>query len=263
MFFEPHHSVEENEFLLEKYHRNYSFPPHLHRSFELFAQTEGESEVTVDDTVYRLTPGLAVLVFPYQIHSYKKLTEGNNTLCIFSPTLVPDFYAERKDKLPENSLFSLSVLSVPDDRNAYQSRSAAYGICGTFEKGRTYRAAAPYPGRDTLLSLFLYADANFLGECSLADAAKSIGYDYAYISKLFKKKAGIPFSRYVNMLRIRESEHLLISTDMSVSEIKSACGFSTLRTFNREFLDIIGMPPTEYRKSGTAQTEKAENASEE
>jgi AraC-like DNA-binding protein len=82
----------------------------------------------------------------------------------------------------------------------------------------------------------------------LRDAASSIGYDYAYISKLFKRKVGISFRQYVNNLRIIESKPLLTAGDKSIGEIAELCGFSSLRAFDREFLNQVGVTPSKYQK---------------
>ena len=70
-----------------------------------------------------------------------------------------------------------------------------------------------------LVQLLLFSDKNFRNRCLLRDAAATIGYDYAYISKLFKRKVGISFRQYVNNLRIIESKPLLTAGDKSIEEI--------------------------------------------
>ena len=247
MYFESQHSTGESEFIIEDYCSSFSIP-HLHRSFEILSQFSGETEVRLGERVFRLSPGFSVLIFPYQIHSFKKISEGKTRFCLFSPELVSDFSNKNKGRLPGDNVFRFLIDESWDLGNVYLCRSAAYAICGAFDCGREYNVIPEAPGKDVLTEMFLYADANFKSDRVLSSAAKSIGYDYAYISKFFKRRTGVPFSRYVNMLRIRESEKLLRSTDMSVSEIRSACGFSTLRTFNREFLSMNGVSPSEYRK---------------
>jgi AraC-like DNA-binding protein len=90
---------------------------------------------------------------------------------------------------------------------------------------------------------------NFQQECSLIEAAKASGYDYSYLSRTFKKKTGISFTEYVNQYRISQAAYLLSNTTDSISSIAFACGFNTIRSFNRNFKELIGIPPGEYRKS--------------
>jgi AraC-like DNA-binding protein len=83
----------------------------------------------------------------------------------------------------------------------------------------------------------------------LRDAAAKVGYDYAYISKFFKNKAGMSFRQYVNCLRILASKQLLATTSQSISEIGETCGFSSTRAFDREFYAQTGSTPSDYRKA--------------
>jgi AraC-like DNA-binding protein len=75
-----------------------------------------------------------------------------------------------------------------------------------------------------------------------------VGYDYNYISKVFKKTTGLTFKEYLTDLRISEACQLLLHTEKSAREISEECGFGCQRSFNREFLTALGMTPVEYRK---------------
>ncbi len=59
---------------------------------------------------------------------------------------------------------------------------------------------------------------------------------------------GMGFGAFVNQYRIAYAEQLLLSTRLSVTEIAEACGFSTIRSFNREFLRSKTVSPSEFRK---------------
>jgi YesN/AraC family two-component response regulator len=98
------------------------------------------------------------------------------------------------------------------------------------------------------MELLRYAEQSFRSDCLLRDAAARIGYDYAYVSKFFKRRVGLSFRQYVNLLRINEARRLLKETSDGISEIKDACGFRCLRTFDREFFTVTGKTPSEYRR---------------
>lgn len=247
MFFETKHSISENEFTL--FNTAYiDFPLHIHRSFEYFEQICGSTEVTVDGTKYLLTEGEAVLIFPLQSHSYATVNKGSIQICIFSPDIVNDFYRIIENKTPKDNKFKCVLPLCADFENLFQKKSIAYFICGEFEKDSKYIEMSGKNDNQILVSLLLFADKNFKSKCLLRDAASTIGYDYAYVSKLFKRKAGISFRQYVNNLRIIESKQLLRSDAKSIEEIAEACGFSSLRTFDREFKSQNGISPSEYKK---------------
>lgn len=244
MFFESKHSLAEKEFELHLT-ENHSFPLHLHRSFEFLAQISGCTEVQIDQRSYLLRAGQAVLIFPFQSHSYKMIETGQLLMSIFSADMVPAFCHDLS-RLPNDPMMEFTVTELPDTSNALLRRSFLYGICGKFDIGRCYRAVS---GKENVLvDLLLYAEQHLCTPCLLRDAAKAVGYDYAYVAKLFKRKVGVPFSRYVNLLRIRQSQLLMRTTSKSITEILYLCGFGSARTFNREFAAATGLSPSAWRR---------------
>lgn len=244
MFFEKEHSFNEEEFKVFC-GQNFSFISHIHRAFELYMQTGGTSEVVIDKRSYILKSGQAVLIFPFQYHSYKAIENSAHNICIFSPGLVPDYYRNGKF-IPTDNLFEFTWTTQNAD-NRYLYRAIAYDICGQFERDRIYIENNNLLLQDKIVSILLYANKNYKQKCLLCDAAASAGVDYAYISKLFKKIIGISYNQYVNYLRIQESKNLLKSTDKTITELAFGCGFFSLRAFNRKFLEITGTTPTTYR----------------
>ena len=245
MLFEGKHSFNEQEFKISK-GQNLSFMKHIHRSFEFYSQLGGTTEVVIDEKQYVLKAGQAVLIFPFQYHSYKTVENGEYVICFFSPNLVPDFYNEKNRRIPIDNLFEF-IWTQSEDDNLFLRRSIAYNICGCFEKGREY-IEKKFFSQDQVMSVLLYANENYKQKCLLRDAISRAGYDYAYLSKLFKKSIGITYNQYVNLLRIQEGKELLKSTNKTISQIAEECGFSSLRDFDRKFLDFTGTTPTVYRK---------------
>ncbi|MBQ2704677.1 MAG: helix-turn-helix transcriptional regulator [Clostridia bacterium] len=249
MQFQSFHTFIENEFDIFS-NQNVNYPLHIHRSFELYSQIEGESVVTIDDQTYTLIAGNSVLIFPYQAHSYKRITKGKHTICIFSPSLVPDFHSTDK-VVPQNNLFKFSAIKLDSTDNLFTCKSVAYSICGEFEKNRQYRNRSKLFLFDKITPILVFANENYKKHITLKSAVSNSHYDYAYISKLFKKTIGVSFNQYVNALRVQESKKMLITTQKSITEIAFECGFNSLRNYNRQFFDQTGQTPTEYRKQNT------------
>lgn len=53
---------------------------------------------------------------------------------------------------------------------------------------------------------------------------------------------------YINMVRVQNACEYLKKTDAPISAIADKCGFTTISTFNRNFKQIMGMSPHEWRK---------------
>lgn len=244
MFFEKEHSFNEEEFRIFS-GQNFSFISHIHRAFELYMQIGGTAEVVIDKRTYILKAGQAVLIFPFQYHSYRAIENSEHNICIFSPGLVPSYY-KKGDFIPTDNLFTCIWTQRIAD-NPYLYRAIAYDICGQFEKGREYTERKNLFSQDKVISILLYVNAHYKQKCLLYDASASVGFDYAYISKLFKKSIGITYNQYVNYLRIQESKKLLQTTKKTITEIASECGFLSLRVFNRKFSEMEGTTPSAYR----------------
>ncbi len=69
-----------------------------------------------------------------------------------------------------------------------------------------------------------------------------------YLSKVFKKKTGVSISDYLISERFKKARELLVSTELSVSAVVSAVGYSHFSYFSKMFKKIAGCTPIEYRK---------------
>ncbi len=248
MFFESYHSTERNFFKLTEQNNDEGFPLHIHKAYECYVVTKGEAHVTVDDKKYRLLAGEAVLVFPYQAHEYKTAFGTDTWVCIFSPDLV-ESYARHSGHVPTDNRFLFSPSGITAPKSLLLQKSLCYEICGRFDEGRVY-SKSDRADSSLISELLMFISENYRSECSLSSAAGKVGYEYNYISKLFKKTVKVSFNSYVNSLRISEACRLLSISKLSVQSIAEICGYKCTRTFHREFQKHMKMTPKEYRCSG-------------
>lgn len=82
-----------------------------------------------------------------------------------------------------------------------------------------------------------------------------MGYSFVYLNNLFKQEYSSTIVAYLNYYRIEKAKEL-IEKDVPVNETAKSVGILSIRTFNRQFQNITGMTPTDYKKSITANTEK-------
>ena len=69
----------------------------------------------------------------------------------------------------------------------------------------------------------------------------------AHFIRTFRATFGETPHRYLQRRRVERAMFLLRESDRSVSEICLDVGFSSLGSFSRTFLAIVGEPPTTYR----------------
>src|SRR3954465_9897497 len=74
----------------------------------------------------------------------------------------------------------------------------------------------------------------------------------AHFIRTFRATFGEPPHRYLQRRRVERAMFLLRATKESVTDICLDVGFASLGTFSRTFAAIVGVSPTEYRRTGTA-----------
>ena len=87
-----------------------------------------------------------------------------------------------------------------------------------------------------------------LADWTAEDAAKFASLSYSYFSRSFKLAFGISFSAYLETMRLREAERLLLTTDKEITEIAISLGFGTTSHFIDRFKKSYGLPPNKFRK---------------
>jgi transcriptional regulator GlxA family with amidase domain len=77
----------------------------------------------------------------------------------------------------------------------------------------------------------------------------------AHFSRQFRAAYGeTPYS-YLMTRRIERAKALLRRGDLSVTDVCFAVGCSSLGTFSTRFTELVGMPPSTYRRQATQLTE--------
>lgn len=72
----------------------------------------------------------------------------------------------------------------------------------------------------------------------------------AHFIRTFRAAFGETPNRYLQRRRVERAMFLLRATDRSVTDICMDVGFSSLGTFSRVFRDVVGEPPSAYRRRG-------------
>ena len=83
---------------------------------------------------------------------------------------------------------------------------------------------------------------------SASEAAAELGLSESRFSRLFRRATGNTFTDFVNRVRVNRACHLLMETDRLVTHICYEVGFNNVANFNRRFLEIKGLTPSEFRR---------------
>ena len=91
-------------------------------------------------------------------------------------------------------------------------------------------------------------------QLSLGSAADYFHISQSYLTRIVKQKTGMPFTDYLNGLRIALARTLLTdpARDMNILEISRRVGYASQHYFSRAFKNHTGLSPSQYRKKNGA-----------
>lgn len=267
-FYELKHEIGADYFTMERNH-DFSFPLHMHRCFEIILVQEGSMTVTVEKKDYSLTAGDMILLKPYFIHSLKTPQASRHALCIFSPELI----AAISDELIKYLLPTPVIRNAPElYRQLFANAGEEMSVGGV--KGFLYTISDLFyrqldftkedkatKGKHLLQRILLYVDDRMSQPCSIRDLGEYLGYSSSYLSRFFSANIGMSYSDYVRNIKISHACYLLRNTRESVIDIATKCGYDSISSFNRNFKQMTGNNPTEYRvKNYHTEAEGKRNA---
>jgi AraC family transcriptional regulator len=81
-----------------------------------------------------------------------------------------------------------------------------------------------------------------LGE--LSDIAHLSLYHF---NRIFKRQTGVPPLQFLYALRLESAKQMIISTQMSITDVCYAVGYNSIGSFTKRFSDLVGLSPKRLR----------------
>lgn len=248
-------------------YRDLSLLLHIHKAYEFALVLDGEVSAVVGQKQYTLKAGEALLIMPFQLHSYTPSTNALYFISVFSGDYVPEFAKVTADREPCSALFrpsheSVSFIchsvdinkSVLESKQIYQHletpslffvSACLYTVCAEFERTAVWQEKEQ--NSELIYQVLSYIEKNYTEDISLATLADSLSYEYHYLSRLFHETLNVPFRTLLNQYRCELAKEKLLTTDEPIASIAMNCGFQSIRSFNRIFSDFSGVSPSVFR----------------
>lgn len=93
-----------------------------------------------------------------------------------------------------------------------------------------------------------YVSYHYMEDIRVEDLARDCHISETHFRRVFTSYMKVSPLEYVNTVRIQTACELLKKTDEPVADIAHKCGFTTNSTFNRNFKQLMGVTPLEWRK---------------
>jgi len=82
---------------------------------------------------------------------------------------------------------------------------------------------------------------------TLQDLAAEACYSTFHFTRVFHKEAGLPPGQFLTAVRLYHAKRLLAGTDMSIVDVVTSVGYSSVGTFTTRFTNATGVPPSAFR----------------
>lgn len=93
-----------------------------------------------------------------------------------------------------------------------------------------------------------YLDSNYSEHITLDTLTSLTHMNKYYMVHSFTKYTGLSPIQYLNQTRLKRAQHLLRTTNYSISDIASSTGFSSQSYFTQIFRKNFNMTPVKYRQ---------------
>lgn len=94
-----------------------------------------------------------------------------------------------------------------------------------------------------------YVNENYSQNINMALVSNEVSMNYTFFSETFKEITGESFVDYLKKIRINMAKKLLRTNNLPISKISLEVGFNDEKHFSKTFKTLIGVTPSEYRKS--------------
>ena len=248
-----------------KYGGDWHSVQHTHNCSELFYVIEGQGQFLIENRTYPVSAYDLVIVNPNVYHTEVSLNasplkyivlgveglelaavdeENNTNFCIIN------FKNHRENILLclQNMLSEIEKKHTGYEIVCQDLMEILIVLLGRQTNFSTI--LAPVSKKTSRLCGFTkrYIDAHYQENITLDQLAEVSHVSKYHLAHAFTEEYGISPINYLISKRILEAEHLLKTTDFSLSLISNTTGFSSSSYFAQIFKKQKGMSPTEFRK---------------
>lgn len=266
--------IDGSSIMLHDNNVSEDYPNHWHSAIEMIMPLEQNYKAVCGGIPFQLEVGDILLIAPGTLHSLyapetgrriilqadftilSQLKEFDSIIAFLTPAICitprnfPEIYNDI-NKIIHEILEEHHSSAALNEALIY-----SYFIQMIVMIGRRYtepakHLSAKYTKQQDYTDKFLYV-CNYINQhfdetLTLDEVATLASFSKYHFTRLFKQFAGVPFYKYLNRRRIMHAEQLLVSPDLSVTEVATRSGFSSLSAFIRMFRLLKNCTPTEFR----------------
>lgn len=233
-----------------------------HHRFVLLVAARGSGHVCLDAETVRLKEGEALLIFPFQFHSYHSVKPEQICWLFCTFVMTPagiELIKELRNSprvLGRNETEILRLLVEDWNRNSpihlIQIQLAALLLRMVDAVPKKAGSSAGSLAASFLAEINLHLLPNLSRPFGIKSLAESLHISESQLRSVFRKTAGTSLGNHIRNLRINRACSLLHQSDLAVGSIAERCGYDSIFSFSRAFRQRTGLSPLHYRKARVA-----------
>ncbi len=258
-----------NQHGIKSFSRSTDFPLHWHDRIELMYITEGELKVKIDKKEYCVHQNELLIVPPGTLHSGDRVTPQTafSTL-MFEPNLfscsVPavknflDALLQKHIRLtpitsdPEIIELFLKIFDAQSEQGdvaTLRITSMVYALLALIRERCLLDMQVQFSAKSTFGEIITYIQENYQDPLTSSFLCKKFGYSQNYFSRRFIAETGMPPTAFIRTVRLENAAEMLRETDMTISSIALACGFTSTKYFTHCFRELYNITPGQFRNA--------------
>ena len=255
--------LQDSDIAVEKktYKNHYSHT-HCHDYFEIEVVLNGFAREKLNGNEYERKCGFISLLSPLDFHQiyFEESTEFYNIAFndkMISKELMYSLAKDHRDKIfylnDEDLEEVISLCSLMEKEYKKTDSFKSEFIKNTLEclLFIILRNLNLTPSQKTVTNpvqnSILYMQLHFKENPTLVEVASYSGFNPNYFSQKFKETVGKTYIDYLVDLKVSYAKKLLMSSNMSITDICFSSGFTSISNFMRVFKNKYGMSPNAYR----------------
>lgn len=105
----------------------------------------------------------------------------------------------------------------------------------------------------TFDSILAFIQRNIMQDITVRSIADACACSESTVSHLFKEYTNQSVKKYINNLRMKQAEKLLLTTTLPIGNVAVLCGFADTNYFSTAFKKNFGVSPVKYREDNALQ----------
>lgn len=235
---------------------------HYHGHYEIYYLASGKVRYFIENMTFDLKAGDMILIAPHIIHRTASIEDKSmeRVLLSFRSEFIgrngsdPIFKCFGRYFIPDAGMLAPIFASIEKENKLSDGFSRDMIRCciemllvriSRMKEADLLGNGAPH----TIQKIAKYISDNYAAEISLDMLSEKFAISKSHLSRQFKSATGFGLSEYISLVRVKNAQRLLMTTNRPVTEIATACGFNDSSYFSAVFKKFLGSSPLRLRKN--------------